>query len=444
MCRALETKDPPSSKARPNDLTINLESKRTFISKGIPLPGSFGNVVVRQEIHENIEKTSSESDAFRVFKHYRELTPARAGIVDAQIDSFVAMHPIGRDGDGVVVYKAIWILGSLTERRWSHSGFLSAVNFVALKVVGDNPEIVSNVKGEIIGRHNDFRHPNSLRVLTHFKDPQSNKYCVVISQFPDLGSLRAIMLNRFPTGFPEDLILSSLRSVLNALKQLHKKRRTVHGDINSGHVYLCGTPSLRHTWGICLGFAAALYEDAAACNGSSFLPWASMAHWAAPPEVYTQKTDVWFVGITALELAYGGLNVTSRDAFDALINHIIVHRTLPTSTATHCLVLDEGAATAAVVRKRRNDAAKKLMAKLLPFRSSSPNGGKPSGGRHSAFSEAFTDMVIQCLSGDPKKRPRVHELLCHPFFQRSANRNDGEHFYDAVMNTTPTSSPPIS
>ncbi|CAH9096936.1 unnamed protein product [Cuscuta europaea] len=466
MWRVLQNKDPPSSsKARPNDLTVNLESKRTFISQGISLPGSFGNVLQRHEIHENIEKTSSQRDVdaddnvFRVFKCYGEITlpTRRPGTLDASIGSYVAMHRIGRDGGGIVVYKAIRIYVSVTERRSSRSGFVWVGNsFVALKVVEDNPEIVSHVKAEI-GRTEDAggdynRHPNSLCVLAHFKDPQSHKYCVAIGQFPDLGSLRTIMFNRFPGGLPEDLILSALRSVLNALKILHKKRRAVHGDINSGHVYLCGNPSL-HTCSICLGFAAALFEDdaaaAAACNGSTFLPWASMSHWAAPPEVYThgrphtQKTDVWFVGITALELAYGGLNVPSREAFDAIINHVRVHRSLPTSTASPCLLLNEAAEPA--VRKRRNNAAKKLMAKLLrPFRSSSPNAGDRSGGRLAQFSEPFTDMVIQCLAGDPKKRPPVHKLLSHPFFLRSAHRNDGDHFYDAVTNTTPISSLAIS
>lgn len=56
-------------------------------------------------------------------------------------------------------------------------------------------------------------------------------------------------------------------------------------------------------------------------------------------------------------------------------------------------------------------------------------------------SESFTDMVMQCRTWDPEKRPSVDRLLSHPFFTNSLYpEKDGQYFYDALMKKTSSSS----
>ncbi|KAG6412684.1 hypothetical protein SASPL_125368 [Salvia splendens] len=72
------------------------------------------------------------------------------------------------------------------------------------------------------------------------------------------------------------------------------------------------------------------------------------------------KADVWLLGITALELAYGGLRITSRRELESI--HV--------------------------------------------------------SGQKRVFSKGFMDLVVSCPDFRPEKRPTSAQLLCHHAFKR--------------------------
>ncbi|CAA0820360.1 Serine/threonine-protein kinase BLUS1 [Striga hermonthica] len=121
----------------------------------------------------------------------------------------------------------------------------------------------------------------------------------------------------------------------------------------------------------------------------SYLNPNSISHWAAAPEVcwtkyylpdgYSEKSDVWSVGITALELAYGAVKVTSRQELDRMVREISAKGRLP----------------------RRSDEMMNFSGRITSEDSKYSK----------VYSRWFECMVVGCLHRNPSKRPSVIELL---------------------------------
>ncbi|CAH9136487.1 unnamed protein product [Cuscuta epithymum] len=150
----------------------------------------------------------------------------------------------------------------------------------------------------------------------------------------------------------------------------------VCSDISAGHAYLI-SPSL---------FTPATYSLLKL--GFALLPMPSISQWAAAPELvashntstsnYEQPSpaaDIWLVGITALELAYGGLQLPNRNAREAMVKDILHHNDLPPTIETE---------QQAMKIEHRN--LLKHCAKKLPT-------PRCSSSSSSSFSPAFTSMV---------------------------------------------------
>ncbi|VFQ85976.1 unnamed protein product [Cuscuta campestris] len=300
--------------------------------------------------------------------------------------------PIGTDSDGSPVYRVAFSVFHETSGERS---------FVALKTVSSGssvPETLSrnlNLPGD---------HKNLTRVEAHFDDGATGDLCIV-TPFFEPGSLRSAMAAKFPHGLPEDCISVSLRCALKALRFLHSAG-ALHGDIHAGHIYLKSGPQ------ITLGFGATLYEHGASdsraeCSSSSSLPATQISTWAAAPEVYnsedsrgySEKSDIWLVGITALELAYGRVSVPNRETLEMTIRTITETKRLPKKLGP------EGQQRA--VAAGRDDRKGKAKMETTDFEEEEEG---------SSFSREFGELVAQCLAWNPEERPSVDALLNHDFF----------------------------
>ncbi|GER57504.1 kinase family protein [Striga asiatica] len=235
--------------------------------------------------------------------------------------------------------------------------------------------------------HPLLNHPNIMHVPQNFYSSPI-PYCVTFP-FMDLGSIRAVLFARFPKGLPEPCILLVLRETLRALAAVHLSG-LVHQEVDAGHIFLDSRN------GIKLAHQASLF-DLDSVRGMirlSYLNPSSISHWAAAPEVrgpknylhdgYSEKSDVWSVGITALELAYGAVKVTSRRELDRMAREISARRRLP----------------------RRSDE----MINFIGHSKRIIRSGDYS--KYSkAYSRGFECMVAGCLQRNPSKRPSVDELL---------------------------------
>ncbi|XP_059306300.1 serine/threonine-protein kinase BLUS1-like [Lycium ferocissimum] len=161
------------------------------------------------------------------------------------------------------------------------------------------------------------------------------------------GSLHNILSARTPNNkkMPKYCIGIVLREALLGLRLIHNTER-VHMTFNQGDIFVHiddnATDSARIL--IKLAFEALVYDHSEninteeASSPSSFLDVKGISKWSAAPEVFgkdndtsTQKSDIWLLGITALELAYGDLPVRNREDLNCIITKLREKKRLPRS-----------------------------------------------------------------------------------------------------------------
>ncbi|KAK1350670.1 hypothetical protein POM88_054591 [Heracleum sosnowskyi] len=174
----------------------------------------------------------------------------------------------------------------------------------------------------------------------------------------------------YPRGANLSALAYALYITVDALVSIHQNN-LVHGQVDVGHIYMQSHPPFDNK----LGFGATVYDDIEALKAE---PNSLSAHdtctWAAAPEVYynnyphTSASDIWQVGITALELALGKLWAKNREELNAVIIAAIVDW------------------------------------------------------EHGLFGNAdFQIFIKDCLHQDPDMRPTSEQLMQHEFFKNSIN-----------------------
>ncbi|XP_055808475.1 serine/threonine-protein kinase BLUS1-like [Solanum dulcamara] len=268
-------------------------------------------------------------------------------------------------------------------------------------------------------------------------------WCVALPHMSE-GSLRYILSTRFHYGLPEDCIAIALKQALLGLFVLHSSGR-VHKCFSAGNIYVNFKPSPVSNVEIKLGFAATIYEsdldtpifveqgtnqEANLACGPSVPPLNLLSEWASAPEVYyakyydsdddnlnpaqsplfrddddyTIKSDIWLVGIAALELAYGNLRISNRKEFEALIKKIKRLKRLP-DKLEH------------VLEELYVEEEKGKMKKVVGYFKDKLKVVKNK--KEKKFSDDFEELVLDCLSNKPSKRPSVQNLLHRPFFRNA-------------------------
>ncbi|KAK4418707.1 Serine/threonine-protein kinase fray2 [Sesamum alatum] len=313
-------------------------------------------------------------------------------------DRFRIMHPIGTASSGsILVYKAAYI----PERSVTYETMAVQDIFVAMKYESMHPEpqVFDNLKAQIEKNGLIPDHQNLMGIRNAFF---SEGYLCVVFPLMELGSMRSITATRFPGGMSEDCILLVLREALTGLSIIHANGH-VHREISAGHIFFNGKPEIK------LAFSASVFDlnedqnDQSSSSSSSwFLPAASICDWAAAPEVhesnnneYTQEADIWMLGITALELAYGGLRVMNRKALETMVTKINVKKKLPKKD------------------KKVGDLKPDKIVCLDP----SWIDPRPQFKKRK-FSKGFENLVAKCLNLDPPKRPTADELLQDEIFTK--------------------------
>ncbi|KAL3337777.1 hypothetical protein AABB24_030084 [Solanum stoloniferum] len=269
------------------------------------------------------------------------------------------------------------------------------------------------------------------------------------------GSLRYILSTRFHNGLPEDCIAIALKQALLGLFDLHFSDR-VHKRFSAGNIYVNFKPRPVSNVEIKLGYAATIYESDLetpvvlergpepgnqpylSLKGKNpgeppILDLSLLSDWAAAPEVfhskyydsddenrnpaksssryeddddYSFKSDIWLVGIAALELAYGNLRISHREELEGVIRKIKRSRRLPDKLED---VLEE------YHEEEKKGKMKKVMGYLKDKMKLVQNK------RSNKFSKEFEELVLDCLCSSESKRPSVQDLLQRPFFRYAKN-----------------------
>ncbi|XP_059611281.1 STE20-related kinase adapter protein alpha isoform X1 [Phlebotomus argentipes] len=150
-----------------------------------------------------------------------------------------------------------------------------------------------------------FNHPNILSFFTAFVD---NFDVFVIAPFIPFGSCRDTMTNSCVTGFPEIVVVLIVKDILHGLEYLHKKG-FIHRAIRASHILLS------HDRAVITGFrqAISLLSHGERVRSLHNLPGNATKglNWLAPELLeqnllgYTEKSDIYSVGIATCELCNG-------------------------------------------------------------------------------------------------------------------------------------------
>ena len=246
-------------------------------------------------------------------------------------------------------------------------------DFIVVRII--NLELFSNEDYELL--------INELSVISNIRHPHIQPYITniivgpsiwVVLPFQHYGSCTDLMKSFFNNGFREEVIFYILRDVLLALSYLHGIK-IIHRSICSRHILIQRDGVVKLS-----GLRTSLNLFHRSNNTYAyFLPEETLdiVCWMAPEVLaqdsrgYSFSSDIYSVGITALELATGeapfaGLPVTE------------------------------------------------IM--LLKLKGASPPLS-PELPHDFAFSTVFSQLVDLCIHHNPNKRPKPSELLCIPFFK---------------------------
>mmetsp|Transcript_15280 Transcript_15280/g.31064 ORF Transcript_15280/g.31064 Transcript_15280/m.31064 type:complete len:407 (-) Transcript_15280:1737-2957(-) len=234
---------------------------------------------------------------------------------------------------------------------------------VAVKVVDleQTPEEVEVIQREI-GVMSALDSPYVVGYTGSFMDGTSLS---IVMEFVDGGSLRELIESTGP--LPEQLIMPILRCLLRGLEYIHSENK-LHRDIKAANVLLGKNGAVKLAD---FGVAGQLTQTVRKRNTQVGSP-----YWMAPEVIranaYDEKADIWSLGITVYEMAYG----------------------LPPHAKTHPM--------------------KVLF--IIP-------NSEPPRIEKGDFSDSFRSFVSTCLQRNPKSRPSASELLLHSFMRGNSSDN---------------------
>ncbi|XP_059316156.1 serine/threonine-protein kinase BLUS1-like [Lycium ferocissimum] len=330
------------------------------------------------------------------------------------------------------VYKA-----SYYTPDYSDNGNLLPSGYVTVKYLRAGEDIVRSLSQE----QTPVR--NYVNVDAWFIRRFNDGFCTALKYMSE-GSIRYMLSTRFHYGLPEDCIAIVLKEALVGLHDIHNSGQ-VHRTFSAENIFVNFVNSNVE---IKLAFAATAYESDLDCPtemnveidhgphvvSTSVPPLSIISEWAAAPEVYnalydnaakdqeedqncrTFKSDMWLVGIAALELAYGNIRANSRAEFDAMINKIRLSKRLPNKLE---YLLEEIMAEEAQKFGKMKGVVESFFKDKLKL-----------GKKKRAFSKEFENVVLECLNKKAAKRPTIEKLLQMPFFQ---NAKDLKWFKRCVL-----------
>jgi serine/threonine protein kinase len=235
-----------------------------------------------------------------------------------------------------------------------------------LSVNTDNVESANNVEAskEEVAKLVTYRHPCLVR-YHHLWGPDA-KNCMWLVM--DLCEKRSVSHLLRATGslLTERQLAHILSVALHGLEHLHNARSQLHQDVRPGTLFVTGSGRIK-LGGYWSRLASERHDGSEEVEPAAELDTEAMLR--RPPEVlqgqpFTYASDVWALGLAALELAEGKLPHSKLSA--SLITKAIVNGSPP--------------------------------ALKLPF-----------------WSSKFRHFVRMCLLKDPNHRPVTGDLLSHPF-----------------------------
>lgn len=192
--------------------------------------------------------------------------------------------------------------GEVYKARHKNTGQLTAVK--VLELIEDEEE---EIKVEVDVLRNHTNHPN---ITTFFgvygvKQPMGPDKLWLAMEYCGGGSITDLSRKLQPKRLPEPVFKFVIRETLKALEHLHNAG-IVHRDIKGQNILMTDTGQVR-----LIDFGVSAQMAAKQTKRNTFI---GTPYWMAPEVIatdnqadawYDQRSDVWSMGITAIEIAEG-------------------------------------------------------------------------------------------------------------------------------------------
>ncbi|XP_068156415.1 STE20-related kinase adapter protein stlk [Drosophila tropicalis] len=251
-----------------------------------------------------------------------------------------------------------------------------------------------NILGKELFHSRQFKHINIYTALHSFV---SGFNVYILYPFIRYGNCELLLENVFTAGFPETLIALILKDILSALLYIHT-HLFVHGSIRASNILLDGNRALLANFQSCRSF---IDHGKRKPILHGILPGVEEnLNWVAPEVLdqnlcgFTEKSDVYSLGICSCELANG-----FRPYLDAQ----------PTLMYTEKI--------------RGNIPSLLDRSTFLDVQGTVPynyfKGTKPQENySRRTFSDDFHQYIEICLNRHPSSRWSVKKLMTHSFFKQ--------------------------
>jgi len=232
---------------------------------------------------------------------------------------------------------------------------------VAIKIIDldSTEDDINDIMKEIIA----LRECDSKYVTQYYHSFNIGPELWIVMEYLGGGSVHDFLDAKRKTGIEEQHIAIILKEVVSGLNYLHSRKK-IHRDIKAANILLTSAGEVKLADFGVVGTLTETIDKRMTLIGSPY--------WMAPEvimqDAYDQSADVWSLGITAIEMAMGAPPYSHLPPYPAMLK--ITQQAPPT----------------------------------VP---------------ESLFSTEFRDFIHHCLIKDVTKRPRINELLKHPFLQNA-------------------------
>ncbi|XP_020628327.1 STE20-related kinase adapter protein alpha-like isoform X2 [Orbicella faveolata] len=288
-----------------------------------------------------------------------------------------------------------------------------------------NAEQFENLKYEVQVLRS-LCHPNILPCYCSFVTRQEVWNILPLMQF---GSCADMLKSSFPEGMSEILIAAILWEILQGLDYLHKMG-IIHRAVKGSHI-LIGTDGA-----VCLSGlrkSIMLPQEGSKSRMAHHFPSHAVAvlPWMAPEilqqdlQGYDVKSDIYSVGITAIQLARGTVPYIGMPPTKVLLEK------LKGSTPKLCDSLVVGDVDTSAQLTTGADSG--ISSGVTSLGEGREGNQVTSQGKYTL---AFQQVVDACLQRDPSLRPTTTELASHLFFKQVKRKT--KELLPELLSTVPS------
>ncbi|KAF4078873.1 hypothetical protein AMELA_G00186500 [Ameiurus melas] len=324
-------------------------------------------------------------------------------------------------------------LSQVSMARHRPSGRLVAVKNTNLDECTEE-ELLQLMNEALLSRL--FRHPNLLTSRLVFS---SCCQLWVLSPLMTYGSADSLLRSFFPDGMSESLVAYLLYGVLNALKYLHHMGY-IHRGVKASHVLLSAGGH------VCLSGLQCVYSlmrDGRRMevvfdmpqHTPSLLPWLSPELLRQDLHGYGVKSDIYSVGVLALELVSGRVPFQDLPPTLMLLQKLRGSLSCMLDGAPYAL----GDFSGLKVSRSGVDSGigESVATGSLTRTATAERPQSPAPKNHSA---TLHNLLQLCLQQQPERRPSASALLSHPFFKQ-VKKHTSDSFLSLVYPAIPLSCP---